>query len=361
MPTIQTLDKLHEYLRVAMQLEHATIPPYLMALYSIHPGTNIDATQVIRVVVVEEMLHLTLAANILNAVGGNPDLTVPGFVAKYPTTLPEGIGDFQVDLQPFSKSAVDTFLKIERPRQAPAHQKMITRRSSYRGMLPMEQGLHYYSIGEFYAAILEGLQYLAQPDQMGEEALFCGDPQRQVGPEHYYSGGGTLTTVTNLKTASNAINLITEQGEGFDAGIQTSTGELAHDYRFEQLKLGRYYKPDTDTPGQPTGELLPVCWDAAYPFKKNATLEDYAEAPELREAAVLFNEAYSGFLGVLTRAYQGQPQLLREEAVPYMFALRNGILQLIRNPIPGLQGVNAAPTFEIAGVPVPAAAEAVPA
>ncbi len=31
------------YLHAAMQLEHATIPPYLTALYSIHPGTNSDA------------------------------------------------------------------------------------------------------------------------------------------------------------------------------------------------------------------------------------------------------------------------------------------------------------------------------
>ena len=64
---ITTVAALHRYLHKAMQLEHATIPPYLMALYSIEPGTNSDATHVIRVVVVEEMLHLTLAANLLNA------------------------------------------------------------------------------------------------------------------------------------------------------------------------------------------------------------------------------------------------------------------------------------------------------
>jgi hypothetical protein len=55
-----------------MKVEHATIPPYLLALYSIHPGTNLDATQVLRVAVVEEMLHFTFGANLLNAVGGKP-------------------------------------------------------------------------------------------------------------------------------------------------------------------------------------------------------------------------------------------------------------------------------------------------
>ena len=81
--------------------------------------TNSDATHVLRVVVVEEMLHLTLAANILNAVGGKPDLTVPGFVPQYPAYLPTGETDFEVHLQAFSEDAVNTFLKIERPAKAP--------------------------------------------------------------------------------------------------------------------------------------------------------------------------------------------------------------------------------------------------
>lgn len=350
-PRIQTLNDLYEYLHVALQLEHATIPPYLLALYSIHPGTNVDATQVIRAVVVEEMLHLTLAANILNAVGGKPDLTAPGFVASYPTYLPEGVDDFKVDLQPFSKDAVDTFLRIERPKRAPKGSRMVHREDNHVSMLKADEGLHYYSIGEFYAEIAEGLNYLSE--QLGAD-LFTGKPSYQIGPEIYYSGGGNITEVTDLKSALVAITLITEQGEGFDYGIQTTTGELAHDYRFEQLKLGRYYKLPSDKhghpdkPGHPTGEVLRVDWDAAYPFKKNAKLSDYEQSQELYDAAVAFNQSYADFLALLTRAYNGEPNLLLTEAVPGMFALRNGILRLIHNPIPGLQSVNAAPTFEMA-------------
>jgi len=87
---ITTPAELQDYLHAAMQLEHATTPPYLTALYSLQPGSNSDAFHVIRVVVVEEMLHLTLAANLLNAVGGEPDLSRPGFVARYPAYLPDG-------------------------------------------------------------------------------------------------------------------------------------------------------------------------------------------------------------------------------------------------------------------------------
>ncbi len=80
--SIRTLDELKEFLHRAMQLEHATIPPYMTALYSIKPGSNQAATQILRVIVVEEMLHLTIAANILNAVGGTPDLASPGAVVS---------------------------------------------------------------------------------------------------------------------------------------------------------------------------------------------------------------------------------------------------------------------------------------
>ena len=112
-----------------MQLEHATIPPYLTALYSLHPGNNSDALHILRVVVVEEMLHLTLVANVMNAVGGTPDLTQPDFVPAYPAYLPDGEKDFQVDLQPFSKDAVKTFLKIERPAKAPDEDSRLRQRS----------------------------------------------------------------------------------------------------------------------------------------------------------------------------------------------------------------------------------------
>jgi Ferritin-like len=36
---IETLDELRRLLQGAVTLEHATIPPYLYALYSIIPGT----------------------------------------------------------------------------------------------------------------------------------------------------------------------------------------------------------------------------------------------------------------------------------------------------------------------------------
>ena len=61
--------RLHELLQAAVELAAPVIPPYLCALYSMHPTGNERAKLIIRSVVVEEMLHMILAANVLNAVG----------------------------------------------------------------------------------------------------------------------------------------------------------------------------------------------------------------------------------------------------------------------------------------------------
>ncbi len=349
---ITTVDTLHSYLYAALQLEHATIPPYLTALYSIHPDKNSDAFHVIRVVAVEEMLHLTLAANVLNAVGGNVDLTGADFVPAYPAFLPDGEDDFQVDRQGFSREAIDTFLKIERPDGAPDEESRLTEQDGDAApsllAAPEDESLRFFSIGDFYEEISRGLEYLHGEKTKAGETLFVGDPARQVTPEYYYSGGGEIVPVTDLDSALEAVRLIGEQGEGLGGGIFDNEGELAHYYRFKQLLLGRYYQ-EGDRPDDPTGPALDVDWDAAYPVKKNASLGDYPEGSELHAAAVEFNQQYANFLSLLTAAYSGRPELL-VDAVAEMFRIRDGMTSLMRNPIPGADGLTAAPTFEVAGV-----------
>ena len=75
----------------AMRLEFATIPPYLTAMLSLKPGQNRDIWWAIHDVVVDEMLHLLIGCNLLNALGGRPVLDDRKFVPKYPGTLPLGI------------------------------------------------------------------------------------------------------------------------------------------------------------------------------------------------------------------------------------------------------------------------------
>src|SRR5688500_14184975 len=114
---LDTLEGLREGLQNAVRLEHATIPPYLYALYSLGKEKNQEIAGLISGVVAEEMAHLALAANVLNAIGGAPVIDHPEFVPKYPGPLPGGVdADLVVHLEPFSKPLVEkTFMVIEHP------------------------------------------------------------------------------------------------------------------------------------------------------------------------------------------------------------------------------------------------------
>ena len=183
----------------------------------------------------------------------------------------------------------------------------MSRDRSRRALLPgvdaHEDDLHFFSIGEFYAEIGEGLHRLHE--EMGA-ALFCGDPARQVGPEYYYSGGGTIVEVTDAASAAAAMRLISEQGEGLGGGIFDKEGELAHYFQFQQLLLGRYYQPG-DQAGSPTGPTLDVDWDAVYPIVDDADFPLYTEPGELQDAVLAFSAAYGDFLARLTEAFRGRP------------------------------------------------------
>jgi len=356
---INSIPDLHNYLHVAMQLEHATLPPYLTALYSLKQNSNSDAYQILRVIAVEEMLHLAQSANLLVAVGGEPKLTDPDFVVNYPVYLPDGEKDFKVDQQAFSPAAVGAFLKIERPDPAASPDKKwvaatparLAARADAGGTVlcccESEEGdAHFYSIGDFYAEIAAGFQRL--DEELGSATLFSGKHRPQVPPSSYYSGGGELVVVTDLASAQAGINRIMFQGEGKDGGKYTPQGELSHYYRFLQLKLGRYYQDEKDADDQPTGPAFNIDWFDVVPVKKNISIADFAADgdAELKKIVLKFTETYADFLATLQKAFTGQPELLQTAAVPKMFQLRNEITQIINNPLAGSVGENAAPLFK---------------
>jgi len=89
-----------EHLQWAVELEHATLPLYMCALYSLDDDRNPAAVEILTSILMEEMLHMALAANLLNAVGGAPELDQPRLVPGYPRALPHGDDSFKVWLLP---------------------------------------------------------------------------------------------------------------------------------------------------------------------------------------------------------------------------------------------------------------------
>jgi hypothetical protein len=346
-PSSLTLEDLRVHLQGAVELELLVIAPYLCALYSLQQGTNEEAALIIRSVVVEEMLHMILAANVLNAIGGRPVLASGGWVPRYPTMIPYHRGRFEVGLRPYGDAALDAFLTIENPSYRLGAPPKPSRRAVPPRLMTLGKQ-RYHTIGAFYDAIAEALRALVR--RLGERAVFSGDSARQVGPEHYYSGGGSPILVHNLSTALAAIAEVVEQGEGevtvpppgekFDPAR-----DLAHFSRFNELRQRRRYRVD-DMPGQPTGAPIALDLAAVYPMKPNLRMADLP-TPGLRQAAWACNVIWSRLLVELESALNGSPAEL-PRAVGTMFELKYAAGELLRIPLPGNRaGLHAGPTFEV--------------
>lgn len=332
---IRTISDLHQHLQWAIEIEHGTIPPYLFALYSIKEGQNREAAEVIASVFMEEMLHLTMAANVLNAVGGSPRLDAPGVLPTYPTHLPHSARAFEIPLERLSPDSLETFLKIERP-------------SDHQGQ-PEDDS--YETIGQFYEAVELGIRGLCE--QLGEGRVFTGDPGRQVNDRLHYRGAGRLVEVSDLHSALEALEEIIEQGEGlqhqqvWDGDQQMfhpDRAEVAHYFRFEEIRLGRRYEPwDTPRSG-PSGEPLPTDWDAVHNVRPNPRSGDCPEGSEARRRMEEFNHSYSGILHLLEESFNGNPGLL-EVATGQMYGLKQQAIDLMKLPS-GDGTTTVGPSFE---------------
>lgn len=333
---IATLDDLREHLQWAIELEHSTLPPYMCALYSIVSGTNVPSVEVITSVFVEEMLHMVLAANLLNAVGGQPTLDRPDFIPRYPAYLPHSARAFTVSLSRFSPATIENFMRIERPEAPDA--------------IPEDDA--YHTIGQFYEAIESGLMALCA--SLGEAQVFTGDPARQITPENFwYGGSGRVISVVDLASALAAIDEIEEQGEGLKHAavwdgdrdmFHPERESVAHYFRYHEIVAGRSYQPGDTPQSGPTGDRFEVDWGAVYPMRENPSMEAYEEGSPVRTQMLAFNVKYNELLRGLERAFRGTPEHL-SSLVDVMFELKALGQELMRTPS-GDGVTNAGPSFE---------------
>ena len=229
-PEINDIAGLHSALQTALALEHATIPLYLYALFSIKRGRNREIAEIIRSVVMEEMLHMALVGNILNAVGATPRIGLPDSVPRYPGPLPGGVRpELVVPLRKCSVEQVrDVFLAVEQPhlpvdahvRRALREVEKLSVSVDGNGMienLGREQldaprrffrtaAFEDHTIGWFYQRIATAIIDLDETQD-----LFTGDPARQVS---WPDAPGRLYRVTDATTALWAVFEIIRQGEG---------------------------------------------------------------------------------------------------------------------------------------------------
>jgi hypothetical protein len=366
-----TAEQLHVLLQRAIELEHATIPPYLTALYSIRPGQNQEVADLIRSVAIQEMLHMAIAANVLNAIGGHPRIADPKFVPDYPTTLPMNIGDgLVVGLNKLSRDTVgNVFMKIEEPETPddfpvkPFARKLVTPE----GVAPEPFTPEFATIGQFYEALIQAIA------RLGKQIFVKSSPQ-VVNPQWFPET--VLFAVTNPEQACAALEIIRVQGEGtrqdpFDSGgkevleviwargkdtpqslPKAQHEQLAHYYRFAEIFYGRRL---IATPGSTQGYAYagaPVPLDpfGVWDLVPNAKAERWAPGTQPRTDADLFNRSYSSLLQALDNTFNGRPDALNS-TIGIMYEMRLLAIRLIQHIDPETRK-NCAPPFQFVPHPV---------
>ncbi|MGM0595330.1 MAG: ferritin-like domain-containing protein [Pseudomonadota bacterium] len=318
---ITSKSDLYNHLQVALGLEIAVLPPYLLGYYSIK-DKNSEAAGIMLSVIMEEMLHMALNCNLINAIGEKVVIDRTVVPHHYPSEIPYHAPDkhgnpYAIHMQPVSREvARDLYMLIETPSPF------------VRGGRSEPQGDNWDTLGQFYQAILEGFENVDRsiPD------LFSGDPQMQYHISSVYNGGGYLYKVGNLQEAVHAIreNQMQTQGKRNNPyepyGINGAQ-ELGHYYRFQEIADGK------------------VALGEVYPVKADLRLSDMEGTT--RQMAELFSQAYTLLLKSLEEVFNTPADYERFNGVSRM--IMNFVMNpladiLVRTPIDG--GVHAGPVFD---------------
>jgi hypothetical protein len=321
---------LRRALQCAIELEHSTIPPYLYALYSLRQNANDEIAGLIKSVVVQEMLHMSIACNILNSINGTPKIGDSHFVPKYPGHLPGGVeGSLVVGLEPFSKQVVrETFMVIEEP-EDPLHFPVLELAAAIKP---------HTTIGQFYEGIMKQIRNLGN-------GIFTGDPKKQL-----TTGFSALRTmhIHDVESACEAVKLIISQGEGTTTSPLAPGHELAHYYRFAEIYYGKKLIPNPDTsPGKPDyvygGHTIDFNPADVWPVLANPNSNSYEPDSKAFKLNQSFNQTYTKLLMTLQRTFSGEPDRLGP-AITLMESMQEQALVLMSTDV--VPGQTAGPTFE---------------
>lgn len=321
---------LHELLQYALRLEHSTIPPYLTAAYSIHPNTNAEIFLALKEIAEEEMLHMAMVGNVLNAIGGSPNIAEPDFLPTYPDTLPMSIGNgLVVGLKKFTRSLVkNVFMEIEKP-ETPLNFPV--------GPLAAD-GQEFATIGQFYQAIIDKIVELGGP-------IFVGDPNLQVTVDQP-GLWERLKPIAGVADAVAALGWIVQDGEGTTNGPFDGDGKPAHYYRFAEIYHGFALIEDNGSQlgFRYGGAPIPLDEASIYDVPDNPKASDYAPGTDARRGIEQFNQLYSDILRTLHLTFNGQPNQIAQ-ALALMGRMRTLALRVVR-VVDQVTGKRAGLTFE---------------
>jgi CDGSH-type Zn-finger protein/uncharacterized Fe-S cluster protein YjdI len=349
---VRTREDLLYLLAEAAEIEHNLMCCYLYAAFSLkRPGegglssAETDAVarwrSMIMSVAIEEMTHLTLASNLIAALGGRPHFGRQNFPVA-PGYHPAGV---VVRLAPFNMDTLDHFIFLERPEgseisDSPAFAPALKYERVVPKRLVMPSAQDYATVGHLYRGVRDGIDHLAS--SIGEDALFICPESHQIGPAITSLPG--LCVVKDLASAHAAIDTIVDQGEG-----AAEHRDDSHFARFLTIK-SEYAALLAANP----------CFAPSWPAADNPVMRKpmdpagrvYIDEPRAAALADLANALYCQMLRFLVQAFgRSVPQemdqaLLIGGAVEMMRCIAPVAEALARMPAsPARSGVNAGMTF----------------
>ncbi|MEA2702369.1 MAG: hypothetical protein QOD63_314 [Actinomycetota bacterium] len=318
-------EDLHRFLQDAIKLEHATIPLYLTAYFSLKPGINDQVAKIIRSVVVEEMLHLLIGANVLNAVGGHPVFDDSNMVPHFPGSLPGGVdSDLELHLARMSDEQNAAFMSLEEP-EDDIEIRLLADEPEFE------------TIGTFYAALIDKIRELG-------EAAFEAPSAPQVTSSWF--GSAELFPVTDVATAVAALQLIVRQGEGTSTSPVDAEGDPAHYYRFREIEKRKRLVANPAAPHgfSFTGDPVDFEPTMVWPLIKDPKPDRYDPGTLARRLVDTFNRSYTRLLKALHTTVNGRPEDL-DAAFGIMYEMRLLALQTVSTRDPEDPTLTVTPTW----------------
>jgi ferritin-like protein len=319
-PQLASVADARACLQTAVGVEFGTLPPYLYAAYSIRPETNPAVQCCLRSVALEEMVHMCLVCNILNALGGEPVIQPQ----TYPDPLPGDIGPdghpLTLHLHPFSKEAIQQGMQIEQPEDPPdfpIHAELLR-----------AEGPPAVTIGQFYDTLDAFLATLP--------ANAWTPGRNQLTDAQFLQG--QIFAVNGYDDAHRAIDTIISEGEGSRQGSDYDPldfqGEIAHFFRFGEIFHDKVLTKTPKPPGYAWGpQRFGVDWAGVYPAITDPGLHDFSSEPETAQAAqAAGNNAFTAMVNALQGAVSGRAGALGV-AVRAMFDLRTAARHAFTVPL----------------------------
>ncbi len=364
-PRIGSREELIQALRTGAELEHGLCCQYLFTAFTIRKTATDFAKSpelvvmqmaqrweaVLMLIARQEMEHLALVCNLLNAIGGDLNFDRPNFpqpAKRYPLDIP-----FRLD--PFGVPALRRFVWFEKPEDLTPtfsrdgycpHYPAPAAASSLEFLNVPET--EYSSVQELYSEINAAFQNL-DPTQ-----IFRGNTDRQVdGSQFAYRI--TVEPVTNREQAAAAISLIIEQGEGIGLTPLDPNGSHFQMFvrvlrEFEEAKRTiPDFHPTLDVVENPVLKQSPGSGDGTIVTDKASRL-----------GMEIFNEAYNLMVVMLrgwfqqfsfSQNYPRQAAQFYAAFFPLMTMVIRPLGEILTRMPAGVGDRNAGPSFELPQLP----------